>query len=417
MTATAHIPRDSGFSLLILAIGRRFIPPQLTGKLSIYLPSGRCIELGHSGCRPHAELHLRSWMPLWRSMRRSAVGFCESFIKGEWDSPAPEKVFMFYLQNRESFDRAGRLWMRKSWAVRLWHLLRANSQRGAKRNIEAHYDLGNDFYGLWLDPTMSYSSGLFQPGIDDLEHAQQAKYELVADALDLEPGHTILEVGCGWGGFARTAAARGAEVLGITLSREQLAYARATAAQGTRFELMDYREAQGTYDRLASIEMIEAVGEANWPHYFKTVADRLAPGGIAAIQAITIDEQLFPAYRARADFIQRHIFPGGMLPTPGIIHQHAAAHGLSCVTVQRFGRDYARTLQLWRERFERAGLALDALGFDESFKRKWRLYFCYCEAAFLAGAIDVGVYRLTKNAVDAVTGTTAPPRYEIRQDK
>ncbi len=410
MTATAHVPRDSGLALLILAIGRKFVPPQLTGRLSIYLPSGRCVDLGNGGGGPQAELHLRSWMPLWRSMRRSAVGFCESYMKGEWDSPAPEKVFMFYLQNRESFDRAGRLWVRKSRALRFWHMLRANNKRGAKRNIEAHYDLGNDFYSLWLDPTMSYSSGLFNAGIDDLELAQGAKYNLVAEALDIEPGHTILEIGCGWGGFARTAAACGAEVLGITLSGEQLAYARATAAGGTRFDLMDYREAHGTFDRIASIEMIEAVGEAHWPHYFKTIAERLAPGGIAAIQAITIDEKLFPAYRARADFIQRHIFPGGMLPTPGIIHHHAAAHGLACSTVHRFGRDYARTLQLWRERFEKAAPALDALGFDESFKRKWRLYFCYCEAAFLVGAIDVGVYRLTMAAVNAAARTTTPSR-------
>lgn len=413
MTATAHVPRDSGLSLLILAIGQKFIPPQLSGKLSIYLPSGRCVDLGNSGGGPQAELRLRSWMPLWRSMRRSAVGFCESFIKGEWDSPAPEKVFMFYLQNRESFDRAARLWVRKSRAVRFWHMLRANSKRGAQRNIEAHYDLGNNFYNLWLDPTMSYSSGLFQAGVDDLELAQGAKYKLVADALDLEPGHTILEIGCGWGGFARTAAARGAEVLGITLSREQLAYARATAARGTRFEFLDYRETHGTFDRIASIEMIEAVGEAHWPNYFRTIAERLEPGGVAAIQAITIDEELFPAYRARADFIQRHIFPGGMLPTPGIIHQHAAAHGLTCSTVHRFGRDYARTLQLWRKRFENAAPALDALGFSESFKRKWRLYFCYCEAAFLNGAIDVSVYRLTKTAVNVATGNTSLSRYEM----
>jgi cyclopropane-fatty-acyl-phospholipid synthase len=362
MTATAHVPRDSGLSYLILAIGRKFIPPRLAGRLSIFLPSGRCIELGNGRGGVEAELHLRSWMPLWRSMRRSAVGFCEGFINREWDSPAPEKVFSFYLQNRESFDRAARLWVRKSQAVRLWHQLRANSRRGAKRNIEAHYDLGNDFYSLWLDPTMSYSSGLFDASIDDLEAAQNAKYNLVAGALELESGHTVLEIGCGWGGFARTAAARGAEVLGITLSREQLAYTRTMAANGTRFELMDYRETRGTFDRIASIEMIEAVGEAHWPIYFRTLAERLAPGGVAAIQAITIDEALFPAYRTRADFIQRYIFPGGMLPTPSIIHKHAAEHGLTCSTVQRFGRDYGRTLQLWRERFDAATRRLTLWG-------------------------------------------------------
>lgn len=406
MTAPAYATRDSGLSALVLAIGLKLIPPKIIGRILIYLPSGRCLDIGDRRVGPGAELHLRSWKTVWRSMCRSSVGFCESYVNGEWDSPAPERVFAFYLQNRESFDRAGRLWLRRSKAVRAWHLLRDNNKRGSRRNIEAHYDLGNDFYSLWLDPTMTYSSGLFSPGVDDLEKAQRAKYQLIADALDLRPGQRVLEIGCGWGGFAAAAARQGVLVKGITLSAEQLSHAKRRVADGTSFELLDYRDVTGTFDRIASIEMIEAVGESHWPTYFRTISERLAPGGIAALQAITIDEDLFPAYRKRADFIQRHIFPGGMLPTVDAIRRHAEAEGLTSTAVRRFGRDYARTLRLWRERFERATPDLERLGFDSTFRRKWHLYFCYCEAGFEHGAIDVGIYRLTKPMGGAVGART-----------
>ncbi|MCB1381097.1 MAG: class I SAM-dependent methyltransferase [Alphaproteobacteria bacterium] len=406
MTAPAYATREPGLPAQILAIGLKLVQPRIAGRLSIHLPSGRCLDIGDRRISQAAELHLRSWKTLWRSMRRSSVGFCESFMKGEWDSPAPERVFAFYLQNRESLDRAGRFWMRRSRAVRAWHLRRDNDRPGARRNIEAHYDLGNDFYSLWLDATMTYSSGLFDPGIDDLESAQCAKYRLIADALDLQPGHRMLEIGCGWGGFAKVAAERGAQVKAVTLSAEQLAYGRSRATDRMSFELMDYRDVSGTYDRIASIEMIEAVGESHWSTYFRTLSERLAPGGVAAIQAITIDEKLFPAYRSHADFIQRHIFPGGMLPTVDIIRQQAAARGLTFETVRCFGRDYARTLRLWRERFEKVSQQLGELGFDETFRRKWRLYFCYCEAGFEHGAIDVGVYRLTKPGDGAASDQT-----------
>jgi cyclopropane-fatty-acyl-phospholipid synthase len=404
MTASAYATRDSGLSALVWAIGRKLVPPKIVGRLLIYMPSGRCLEIGDKHAGPAAELHLQNWKAIWRSMRRASVGFCESYVNGEWDSPAPERVFAFYLQNREAFDQAGRWWVRESKAVRAWHLLRDNDKNGAKRNIEAHYDLGNDFYSLWLDPTMTYSSGLFEPGVDDLESAQRAKYRLISDCLDLQPGHRVLEIGCGWGGFGTAAAERGTLVKGITLSSEQLAHAKSRAPGKTSFELLDYRDVTGTYDRIASIEMIEAVGESHWPTYFRTISERLAPGGIAAIQAITIDEHLFPAYRSQADFIQRHIFPGGMLPTVEIIRRHAEAQGLTFTTVHRFGRDYARTLRLWRARFEQASQALNELGFNESFKRKWRLYLCYCEAGFEDGAIDVGIYRLTKPTGEQAIG-------------
>ncbi len=343
-----------------------------------------------------AELKLNNWNPLWRAMRRAAVGFCESYVAGDWDSPAPERVFEFYLRNRHGLDDAGRFVMFRSFAVRAWHLLRPNNRKGSKRNIEAHYDLGNEFYRFWLDETMSYSSAFFADGAQGLEEAQTAKYQMIADSIALSPGQSVLEVGCGWGGFAKLAADRGADLTGITLSDEQLAFARQHLDGRATFLLQDYRDTQGTFDRLVSIEMIEAVGESNWPAYFKMVAGRLKPGGLAAIQAITIDERLFPNYRARADFIQRHIFPGGMLLTKEALRSQAESQGLTFEIVNCFGHDYARTLKLWRQRFDARTAEIAALGFDNAFQRKWRLYLAYCEAGFSEGVIDVGVYRFMK---------------------
>jgi len=387
-------PSRSLFTHLVVAIGRLFTPKSLAGQLRLTLPGGQRIDLGQS-TGPAAELHLTSWRCLWSSMRRGAVGFCEGYMTGDWDSPAPERVFDFYLRNREALDTASRGIMFRSLAARLWHLLHANNRSGSKANIEAHYDLGNAFYSLWLDRCMSYSSAYFGRGAQSLLDAQDAKYQLVADSLEARSGQSLLEIGCGWGGFAEVAAARGLSVTGITLSHEQLAFARERLGDKADLRLQDYRDTQGTFDR---IEMIEAVGEAHWPDYFRTLHDRLKPGGIAAIQAITIDQRWFEQYRTGVDFIQRHIFPGGMLPTREIIQAQAAAVGLLCEEVALFGRDYARTLAIWRQRFDGVQEQLARLGFDEVFRRKWRLYFCYCEAGFAHGDIDVGVYRFRKAA-------------------
>jgi cyclopropane-fatty-acyl-phospholipid synthase len=302
----------------------------------------------------------------------------------------------FYLQNRDALDNAGRSVFFQSIFDKMFHMMRSNTRSGSRRNISAHYDLGNSFYEKWLDPSMTYSSAYYGGGAESIESAQLHKYELVLDALELDSPGNILEIGCGWGGFAETAAARGHKVTGLTISREQLTFARERLGDKAEIRFEDYRDTAGSFDAIASIEMIEAVGEAHWPTYFKVLRDRLKPGGRAAVQAITIDERFYPGYRATADFIQRYIFPGGMLPTKTILAEQAARAGLAFDTVKTFGHDYARTLNFWRDRFERSWDSIAKLGFDSTFRRKWRYYLCYCEAGFTESAIDVGVYRFRR---------------------
>jgi cyclopropane-fatty-acyl-phospholipid synthase len=238
--------------------------------------------------------------------------------------------------------------------------------------------------------------GLLRQGRAIARGRAVAKYELVLDALDLKPNSSILEIGCGWGGFAEVAADRGHRVTGLTISREQLGFAQERLKDRAELRFQDYRDATGSFDAVASIEMIEAVGEANWPAYFRVLRERLKPGACAAVQAITMDERFYPDYRSSADFIQRYIFPGGMLLTKPILAEQAARAGLAFETLQTFGLDYARTLNLWRERFEASWGSISKLGFDEAFRRRWRYYLCYCEAGFTEGAIDVGVYRFRR---------------------
>lgn len=383
---------------LIATFASRMMRRDLSGRLRLVLPSGRAVEFGRSHQQPTAEIHLWSYKAIWASIRRGSLGLCESYVDGHWDSPDVARVFAFCLANSAGIERAGRFASFGRSLDRLWHWRRSNSLSGSKRNIEAHYDLGNAFYRLWLDETMTYSSAWFGGGAQTLAAAQRAKYRLVLDALGVERGDRLLEIGCGWGGLADAAAGVGAHVTGITLSKEQLAYARERLSDRADLRLMDYRDVDGAFDRIASIEMIEAVGEAYWPRYFTTLSDRLKPGGIAVIQAITIDPRYFPLYRRSVDFIQRHIFPGGMLPTPGIIRRQAGAAGLDCQPVLSFGQDYARTLAVWRERFEAAWPEIEALGFNDRFRRKWNVYLAYCEAGFRAQTIDVGLYRLVKPA-------------------
>ena len=276
---------------------------------------------------------------------------------------------------------------------------RANSKEGSKKNISEHYDLGNDFYAEWLDPSMTYSSALFASDNVSLEEAQHQKYRRVAELAGVTQGSSVLEIGCGWGGFAETAAKDfGANVYGITLSREQLKYAQdRLAAQGlsnlATLHLEDYRDTRGQFDHVASIEMIEAVGEEHWPSYFRTVHDRLKPGGTAAIQAITINEADFDEYRSGPDFIQRFIFPGGMLLTKTAMKEQGDKAGLILENVENFRLSYARTLRLWADRFKERWSEITKLGYDEAFRRKWIYYLNYCEAGFLEGSIDVGIYQ------------------------
>ena len=277
-----------------------------------------------------------------------------------------------------------------------------NSRRGSRRNIAAHYDLGNDFYEQWLDAGMTYSSGLFSSAGETLEEAQDAKLERVIDMLGLSGGETVLEIGCGWGGLAeRLMDRRDCVVTGVTLSSEQLAFARRrlrNRAQSGRCDLrlQDYRDIHGEFDRIVSIEMLEAVGEAYWPTYFKKLRNSLRPGGSAVLQVITINDARFESYRRRPDFIQKYIFPGGMLPTTQIIEHEISKAGLQLVADEFFGESYARTLEEWRLRFQKAWPEIKALGFDDRFKRTWEYYLAYCKVGFETGALNVGLYKVTR---------------------
>jgi cyclopropane-fatty-acyl-phospholipid synthase len=396
MTSETLQGRDGLLGHAIAAIGRKLLPRDIAGGITLTLPSGKVHRLGYARQGATCDLQLKNFRPVWNAVRRGAIGFAESFMAGDVESSDITAVLRFYLQNREPLNKAAKPVFYKSLGDRLFHLMRANTKSGARRNISAHYDLGNDFYTLWLDPTMSYSSAFFGKGAQTLEAGQFAKYDLVLEALQLDQASDILEIGCGWGGFAEVAVGHGHRVTGLTISREQLDYARARLGDRAEIRFQDYRDTAERFDAIASIEMIEAVGEANWPTYFRVLHDRLKPGGAAAVQAITIDERLYAGYRAKADFIQRYIFPGGMLPTKAVLAAQAAAAGLTFETVASFGQDYARTLALWRERFEASWNAVARLGFDEHFRRRWRYYLCYCEAGFSEAAIDVGIYRFAR---------------------
>ena len=386
---------------LIVRIGKRLLPATLKGSLQLTLPSGKQILIGTPGEGFAADLTLRNFKVVWASIRRAQLGFFESYLAGDVESSDPTKFFKFYLKNRAALDRAATGIFSASWLDRLWHRARDNNPKGSKENISAHYDLGNEFYRLWLDETMTYSSAVFDTTGNSLEAAQRRKYAKVMDALELKKGDHILEIGSGWGGFAEEAAKKKATVKGITLSREQLAYAEQRIAKAgldkrASFHFEDYRDTTGSFNGIASIEMIEAVGEPHWPIYFRTLYDRLKPGGIAAIQGITISEANYEAYRSSVDFIQRYIFPGGMLLTKTILKEQAAKAGLIIERAETFGQSYATTLRLWHERFEAVWPEVAKLGFDEKFRRLWKLYLAYCEAGFAESVVDVGIYKLRK---------------------
>jgi len=284
MTSDTLPARDGLLDQIIAAAGRRLMPRDLSGGITLTLPSGRQHRVGYERPGILCDLQLRNYRPVWAAMRRGAIGFAESFMSGDLDSSDVTAVLRFYLQNRTALNEAARPVFYKSAADRLFHMMRRNTKSGARRNISAHYDLGNDFYSHWLDPTMSYSSGYFGTGAQNLEAAQIAKYDLVLDALTLKEPSAILEIGCGWGGFAEVAAAHGHRVTGLTISEEQHAYAQKRLGSRGEIRFQDYRDTPGQYDAIASIEMIEAVGEANWPAYFRVLHDRLKPGGAAAVQ-------------------------------------------------------------------------------------------------------------------------------------
>ena len=351
---------------------------------------------------PAAALRFATPAAVKSLLTRGDIGFAESYMAGAWTTPDLAAVVEYAALNVRAIERAltGTWWARL--LLRLFHLRRANTRAGSKRNIVYHYDLGNAFYERWLDPTMTYSSAVFEHDDQPLSDAQRHKYRLIGEQLDLKPGHHVLEIGCGWGGFATFAAREfGCRVTGITLSPSQLDAARRRArAMGlddlVEFRLVDYRDVGGTYDAVASIEMFEAVGEENWPVYFSTVRDRLRPGGRAALQIITIADELYTQYRARTDFIQRYIFPGGMLPSPQILRRQVEQAGLVLTRSASYGLHYAKTLAAWGERFRAAWDDIQPLGFDDRFRRLWEFYLAYCEGGFRARNIDVVQVRLER---------------------
>jgi cyclopropane-fatty-acyl-phospholipid synthase len=368
------------------------------GSITVTLPHGDRLEAqGHEPGRD-ATLVLHRWRPLWKLALKGDLGLAESWRDGDWSTPDLTALIEFGARNEAAWgDTLNGSRLARALA-RLAHLARANTRRGSRHNIAYHYDLGNHFYAQWLDASMLYSSALYPTGLETLEQAQAHRLDRIVELLDTPAGGKVLEIGCGWGTLAATLAERHqAHVTGLTLSTEQWAHARALGQQrgvADRLDLrlQDYRDVEGQYDRIVSIEMIEAVGEAWWPTYFQVLRDRLKPGGRVVLQAITIDEAYFDRYRRGADFIQRYIFPGGMLPTVSAMQQHAARAGLRLATQQRFGPSYARTLADWRQRFLAAWPTIEPLGFDAEFKRLWEYYLCYCEAGFNTGRIDVGLY-------------------------
>ncbi|MGI9481733.1 MAG: class I SAM-dependent methyltransferase [Hyphomicrobiales bacterium] len=380
--------------------GRTLLPHAVVGSLTIIFPNGKRAFLGTPNAQPHAVLQLNNYRVIRNSIKRASIGFAESYVAGDVECPDLVSLIRFFILNRAKLlaNPKVRAMFKVRAGDKLWHATRRNSPARSKQNIEAHYDLGNDFYATWLDDGMTYSSGLFSQESPTLPAAQDAKYKAVIDALNVEAGGRILEIGCGWGGFAEYATEHTpAHVTGITLSQEQLAYSRERVdGRKARFELCDYRHTEGQYDAIASIEMIEAVGEEHWHDFFLIVRERLKPGASAAVQAITIAEEQFSTYRRKVDFIQRYIFPGGMLPTKTILAEQAAQAGLETETAATFGKSYAHTLKLWRERFDENWENIEKLGFDARFRRMWRYYLAYCEAGFEERVLDVGIYRFTR---------------------
>lgn len=369
------------------------------GALRLECPDGSVLHFG-DGISP-VTLRLNSWAPCLAAMRSGDIGFAESYIAGEWQTDNLAKLLELFIHNRHALESAiyGNWW--GSLLYRLRHLFNRNSRAGSRRNIHAHYDIGNRFYTLWLDPSMTYSSALFASPDMTLQQAQQAKYERILSETGAHTGDHVLEIGCGWGGFAELAASQGMQVTGLTLSSEQLSFARQRLADAghdrrTELRLQDYRDVRGEFDAIASIEMFEAVGEQYWDSYFACIAQHLKTGGRACIQTITIADALFERYRKGTDFIQQYIFPGGMLPSPEVFRAYAERHGLTVVNELAFGLDYARTLALWDTDFRAREADVRAQGFDDRFIRTWQFYLAYCEAGFRAGSIDLFQFTLQK---------------------
>ncbi len=365
------------------------------GELTVQLPNGGRYLFCGPRPGPAAEFIVHDFRFARRLFEGGDIGLAEAYIAGEWDTPDLTAFLYLFCVNHDAVTTLlpGKPIVKLLQRFRHW--LNRNSRTGSKRNIHAHYDIGNAFYSQWLDRTMTYSSAIYAPGDNDLASAQMRKYRSLAKAGGFQSGDHVLEIGCGWGGFAEYAAKDiGCKVTGLTISQEQFDYAQkrifeAGLNERVQIKLQDYRDEKGLYDRIASIEMFEAVGEEYWPAYFRQLRDRLKTGGTAALQIITIHEKFWEGYRTEMDFIRRYIFPGGMLPTPGRLDDLGRDHGLTHVSHHIFGQDYARTLADWRVRFREVWPNLVPLGFDERFRRLWEYYYAYCEAGFKSENIDV----------------------------
>jgi cyclopropane-fatty-acyl-phospholipid synthase len=403
VTRSINLQRRPLFSSLAEIFLRRILLGLECGQLAIDTPAGeRLVFNGHRSDQ-QARLKIHRWRSLWRLMSSGDIGFGDAYVAGEWSSPNLVNLLKLACNNSSMEEPLTSVPAPRSWR-RLRHALNRNTRSGSRRNIAAHYDLGNAFYQEWLDQGMTYSAGLFSSMGQTLEQAQDAKLDRVLNLLDLTGGEKVLEIGCGWGSLAeKIMDQHDCTLTAVTLSTEQLDFAHRRLhedilAGNCDLRLQDYRDVRGIFDRIVSIEMLEAVGEAYWSTYFENLRDLLCSGGVAVLQVITIDEERFEVYRRRPDFIQKYIFPGGMLPTTKIIERETTKAKLEFVSAEFFGEGYARTLEEWRRRFLESWPAIEALGFDERFKRTWEYYLAYCQAGFETGAINVGLYKVVRPA-------------------
>ncbi len=398
------------YALGALGPGRRLMKGGLAraarylsaGRITVQFPDGGGETYQGAAEGPHAALRFKSWSAIRRIVMNGDMGLAEAYMSGEVETPDLRTLLAFGASNQKALNDSIPGLPFVNGLDRLRHVMRPNSKQGSRRNIAYHYDLGNAFYEKWLDENMSYSSAFFTNETDNLPAAQVRKFERLAEELDIESGMRVLEIGCGWGTAAvHLAKHHDVRVTGVTLSEEQFTYARALVRKEgledrVDIRLQDYRDVEGVFDRIVSVEMFEAVGEANWPTYFQTVRALLADGARAVLQVITIDNEMFARYRQSCDFIQRYIFPGGMLPSPNALRASAEGQGLALNRQEFFGSSYAETLKIWNGRFQDAWEDIRPLGFDDRFKAMWEYYLAYCEAGFRAGSIDVGHFTLVK---------------------
>jgi len=372
------------------------------GRLDMILPDGRRFRADGKNPGPIAEMNVHNPDVFARLIREGDLGFSEAYVDGWWSTPDLQAFMdLIHADNDDLYDSfPGMVFVRAYERMRFW--LQSNSRRQAKKNISYHYDLGNQFYGLWLDSTMTYSSAKFETGQESLEKAQLQKYQSMVEQMGVKSGDHVLEIGCGWGGFAEYAAGVcGLRVTGLTISQEQHDYAVARIKKAgldhlVEIKMQDYRDETGVFDGIASIEMFEAVGEKYWPVYFDTLNQRLKPGRAATLQIITVQDARFEIYRRGVDFIQKYIFPGGMLPSPTALRAQVERSGLQVSRTINFGESYSQTLRRWHDTFNNRWDQVASLGFDERFRRMWNFYLTSCASTFHSGNCDVTQITVTK---------------------